>query len=451
MVSRMPGNSASESALVKRVTRLGRRAVRKVRARFAPPAGIAPRDELFAYWRQPRPKGNEPGALLADEVRSEALLSMLDRIVGTGWRDMEWHGSADTAKDCAILEVGCGAGRNLAYLYDHGYTNLVGIEINSHAITLLRQTYPQLADVVIHEGPAEEVLPTLADDQFEVAFTMSTLQHIHPDSVGVFDDLARVARQVLVIEGPPRRDKRQHPHDYDRIFGARGLLKRESQPMFAEHVGRRYRRMDSQASLHEFWRQPNPVGNDPNGYIHMVGRSAALLEIISDLPKDARILEVGCNVGRNLAYLYDNGYTRVEGIEINPNAVELLRKTFPQLAGTRIHIGAGGEVLPQFADDEFDLVYTMAVIEHIHPDESGVFDNMARIGRQVLAIEPHGRLSHRQFPHDVGKLFTERGLTQVLKKSMADFPSNANDPTMTAFYAFRFIRPENRSNKSTVE
>lgn len=413
-------------------------------------ADIAPRDKLFAYWRQPEPKGNVPAAVLDQETRSRALLSMLHQFFGTGRSDMERRDAARGSKDWAILEVGCGAGRNLAYLYDHGYTNLVGIEINPHAIALLRRTYPQLKDVTIHEGPAEEVLPTLADDQFKVAFTMSTLQHIHPDSVAVFDHLARVAARLLVIEAP-RRTRRQYPHDYDEIFTSRGMVKLSTQPMlgvrgaglsFAQHVGRRYQRMDSQARLHEFWRQPAPEGNKPHDYIRVIGRSKALLEIISDLPKNARILEVGCNVGRNLAYLYDNGYIGVEGVEINPHAVELLRRTFPQLAGTQIHIGAAGEVLPKFADDEFDLVYTMAVLEHIHPDESSVFDDMTRIGKHVLAIEPKGRLSHRQFPHDVPKVFAERGLTLVSDKPMADFPSNANDSAMKAFYAFRFARPE---------
>lgn len=466
IVARVPVKLVNDSAMMKRVTKLARGALRKARVRAAQVASagsrrlasqpaIAPRDKLFAYWRQPEPEGNLPAAFLDQEARSRALLSMFDWVVGTGWTGMEWHGPAGVSKDWAILEVGCGAGRNLAYLYDHGYTNLVGIEINPHAIALLRQTYPQLKDVIIHEGPAEEVLPALANDQFDVAFTMSTLQHIHPDSMAVFDHLARVAGQLLVIEDAPRLTKRQYPHDYDEIFTSRGMIKRETQsmadvpgagPAFEQHVGRRYRRMDSQARLHEFWRQPNPAGNDPNNYIHATWRSKALLEIISDLPKDARILEVGCNVGRNLAYLYDNGYTAVEGVEINPHAVELLRRTFPQLADTKIHIGAAGEVLPKFADDEFDLVYTMAVLEHIHPDESGVFDDMARIGKHVLAIEPKGRLSHRQFPHDIPKVFAERGLTLVSDKSMADFPSNANDPTMKAFYAFRFARKNAVSN-----
>ncbi len=426
--------------MISRAKRLARKAVRKVRGRRSDPATTVARidsgEKLHRFWRQPEPEGNSPAAFLQKEARSRGLFAMLDRVV---------------PKDAKIIEIGCGAGRNLAFLYDQGYTNLAGIEINPHAIALLRETYPQLADITIYEGSAEDVLPTLTDDQFNVAVTMSTLQHIHPDSTDVFDQLVRVAGQLFVIEGPPVRSRRQYPHDYDELFTSRGMTALETKSMkdirgvdkaFGAYTGRRYRRMDKQASLHEFWRQPAPPGNDPHDYVRATGRSEALLQIISDLPNNVRILEVGCNVGRNIAYLYDHGYTGVEGVEINPYAVELLRETFPQLANNEIHIGTAGETLPKFADDEFDLVYTMAVLEHIHPDESTVFDDMARIGKLVLAIEPEGRLSHRQFPHDIPKVFGDRGLKLVSSQSMQDFPSNAGDLTIYAFNAYRFKRPD---------
>ena len=428
------------------IKKLARKVVRKVRGRSAAanaapsaapvPAEIDPREQLHEFWRQPEPAGNKPASFIEHHARSRGLIAMFDRVV---------------PKDARIVEVGCGVGRNLAALHDKGWTNLEGIEINPHAIELLRKTYPQLKDVPIHEGAAEDVLPKLADDQYNVAFTMSTLQHIHPDSVELFDNLVRVAGQIFVIEGPPASTHRQYPHDYDDLFTSRGMTALQTKPMseiagvgpaFGQYVGRRYRRMDRQASLHEFWRQPAPPGNNPHDYVRAVGRSQALLEIISDLPKDARILEVGCNVGRNIAYLYDHGYTGVEGVEISPHAVELLRETFPQLKDSEVHLGAAGETLPKFADDEFDLVFTMAVLEHIHPDESTVFDDMARIGKHVLAIEPEGRLSHRQFPHDVPKEFGDRGLTMVSNKPMGEFPSNAGDKTIYAFNAYRFERPD---------
>lgn len=362
----------------------------------------------------------------------DGVFVMLDRVIPT---------------DATILEVGCGAGRNLACLYDRGYTNVAGIEADPHAVALLRKTYPQLKDVTIYEGAADDVLSKLTDDDYNIAFSA---KHIGADKGEVFDDLVRVAGQIFVIEGPARKTRGQNWRDYDAVFTSRGMTNLGTRsvtdirvgPEFGQYVGRRYRRMDRQASLHKFWRQPTPPGNNPHDYVKATRRSHALLEIVSDLPKDARILEVGCNAGRNLAYLHDHGYTGVEGVEINPHAVELLRTSFPQLADREIHLGAAGETLPKFADDEFDLVYTMAVLEHIHPDESSVFDDIARIGKQVLAIEPAGRLSHRQFPHDIPKEFGDRGLIMVSDKSMAEFPSNALDTTMHAFKAYRFKRPE---------
>ncbi|NHN55362.1 class I SAM-dependent methyltransferase [Calidifontibacter sp. DB0510] len=204
-----------------------------------------------------------------------------------------------------------------------------------------------------------------------------------------------------------------------------------------------FRRMDRQSTLHAFWRQPAPVGNVPQTYIAQVGRSKALHELIKDLPKDARILEVGCNVGRNLAYLHDQGYHNLQGIEINQHAVDLLRETYPQLADVPIHVGPAGEQLPLLPDDSLDLVFTMAVIEHIHPDEAHIFDEMVRTSREVLTIEPDGRLTHRQYPHNVQEIFTGRGLRLVRQARMSQFPEWGDGRSgMHEFAAHRFTRTQ---------
>lgn len=201
------------------------------------------------------------------------------------------------------------------------------------------------------------------------------------------------------------------------------------------------RQIDDLETLHDFWRQPAPEGNVPGTYVGVVGRSQVLLELMADVPKDARILEIGCNVGRNLAYLVDHGYRNVEGIEISPHAVDLLRQTYPQLSDATIHLGAAEEILPSLGDKAFDLVFTMAVIEHIHPSSTAVFDDMVRVGRSILAIEPPGRTSHRQYPHDVPDIFQSRGLVMVSSRPMSDFPATANDAGIKIFSAFRFEPP----------
>jgi SAM-dependent methyltransferase len=117
---------------------------------------------------------------------------------------------------------------------------------------------------------------------------------------------------------------------------------------------------DSQIQIHKYWRAPDDGSNQPEDYLDPKGgkaRSEFLLSLI-DLPRDASILEVGCNVGRNLNHLHEAGYTDLTGIELSEQAVEVLRREFPHL--TDIRVGAAEDILPTF--DRFDLVFTMAVL-----------------------------------------------------------------------------------------
>jgi len=198
------------------------------------------------------------------------------------------------------------------------------------------------------------------------------------------------------------------------------------------------RRIDDRPELHDFWRQPAPDGNAPTAYIGQVHRSRALLKLMGDMPRDARILEVGCNVGRNLAFLHDNGYHNVAGVEISPHAVELLRKTYPQLADADIHVGPAEETLVSFEDDSVDMVFTMAVLEHIHPKSTEVFSNIGRIAKSLLTIEPERHASHRQYPHDIRAIFQGLGFHLLNSVSMKDMEDTADDPAISEYFAWHF-------------
>lgn len=193
--------------------------------------------------------------------------------------------------------------------------------------------------------------------------------------------------------------------------------------------------------LLEFWRQREPDGNVPEGYLRPIWRSELLAELLANIPKDARVLEIGCNVGRNLAYLADQGYARLEGIEISPHAVELLRASYPQLADAEIHLGPVEEVLPRLGES-YGVVFTMAVLEHIHPDSAGVFEHIARLGDTVLAIEPspeRSPTSSRQFPHDLQGELGGRGMKLVSLTNLTDHPLAARDD-LSHYAAYRFER-----------
>jgi SAM-dependent methyltransferase len=101
--------------------------------------------------------------------------------------------------DGAILEVGCSSGRHLAHLRRQGYDCLTGVDINDESFDVMAEYFPALAATgTFHTGPIEDVLPAFDTGRFDMVYSVETLQHVHPDSVAVFGDLARVTDGVLV-------------------------------------------------------------------------------------------------------------------------------------------------------------------------------------------------------------------------------------------------------------
>jgi len=175
-------------------------------------------------------------------------------------------------------------------------------------------------------------------------------------------------------------------------------------------VGRK--QIDRREQLYRFWRQRRPHRNYFVA-LESSARSETIITMLSPwITPDARIFEVGCNVGRNLNHLYRAGYTRLGALEISAAAVERLRSAYPRLATVKVDIGAAETVLLTYPSRSFDVVFTMAVLEHIHPTSRVVFSEIARVARRyVLAIEPRGgRYTHRTYPWDVPREFEVLGL-----------------------------------------
>ncbi|MBX0324424.1 class I SAM-dependent methyltransferase [Halomicroarcula sp. F13] len=101
--------------------------------------------------------------------------------------------------DAAILEIGCGSGRHLAHLLDDGYEDLTGVDINADSFDVMAENYPRLAETgTFQTGAIEDVVEEFPDDAFDVVYTVETLQHIHPDDVWVFEEIARICGDLLV-------------------------------------------------------------------------------------------------------------------------------------------------------------------------------------------------------------------------------------------------------------
>lgn len=144
----------------------------------------------------------------------------------------------------------------------------------------------------------------------------------------------------------------------------------------------------SRAECHERWSTANH-----DAYTEGEPRTHYLVELAKQYTDiDASVLELGCNVGRNLNGFLKAGYYRLNGVEINPNTKHHRQAHYPALAETAtIHYMPIEAFLGLFEGDGFDLVYTMAVLEHIHPDSWAFvaenLHNLVKPGGRLITIE----------------------------------------------------------------
>jgi pseudaminic acid biosynthesis-associated methylase len=93
-------------------------------------------------------------------------------------------------------------------------------------------------------------------------------------------------------------------------------------------------------------------------------RSELNQRFLADVPRDARVLEVGCNMGIQLGMLRDLGFWNLFGIEIQHQALKRAKARTPEVLVAE----ASAFEIP-FADRSFDLVFTSGVLIHIAPDD----------------------------------------------------------------------------------
>ena len=168
--------------------------------------------------------------------------------------------------------------------------------------------------------------------------------------------------------------------------------------------------------VHAYWRHPWDGRNLPQEYAQGNERSEFLVNLIKGYgtPQSA-ILEIGCNVGRNLHYLFVNDFGQLTGIEISDEAVKVGRATYPEMREQVEVVNAPAEqALAAFGGNAFDIVFTMAVLQNIHPESQFIFSEMARITKYFLiTIEDERGVSWRHFPRNYERVFKLLGFRQV--------------------------------------
>jgi SAM-dependent methyltransferase len=126
-------------------------------------------------------------------------------------------------------------------------------------------------------------------------------------------------------------------------------------------------------------------------------------------------MELGCNAGPNLRGLFDLGYKKLNGVDINPHAIEVMREQSPKLAKTaKITIGPFEEVLGAMPSDSVDVVYSTTVLHHVHPTSIDIFAEIVRVARKhVFVLEDEHAVNSYHFPRNYRRLFERYGCVQL--------------------------------------
>ena len=86
--------------------------------------------------------------------------------------------------------------------------------------------------------------------------------------------------------------------------------------------------------------------------------NARYYPLFSHLPKDAKILDLGCGPGRTMQFMQSKGFTNVIGVDISEEQTEIARKR-----GLNAITADVNDFLVQHAN-EYDMIVMIDVVEH---------------------------------------------------------------------------------------
>jgi pseudaminic acid biosynthesis-associated methylase len=111
-----------------------------------------------------------------------------------------------------------------------------------------------------------------------------------------------------------------------------------------------------------------------------ITRTALNCRFLRDIRADARILEVGCNIGNQLLLLQQLGYSNLYGVDVQDYALEMARSRTKHVNLTQ----ASSFALP-YEDKYFDLVFTSGVLIHVSPEDlPAALDEIHRCAKSYI-------------------------------------------------------------------
>lgn len=129
-------------------------------------------------------------------------------------------------------------------------------------------------------------------------------------------------------------------------------------------------------------RNPKNVKEVDELYLKNFGfsRTSLNLEFLGKIPREIRVLEVGCGIGIQLSFLQKMGFKHLVGLDVSSTAIEqakILTKGIDFLTASTLDI--------PFKDSWFDLVFTSALLIHQNPRNlPKAIDEIVRVSNSLI-------------------------------------------------------------------
>lgn len=146
-----------------------------------------------------------------------------------------------------------------------------------------------------------------------------------------------------------------------------------------------------------------------------------LARILSIVDRGSRVLDVGCGTGRNLDLLRDLGFSRIVGVDRNPDLIS------SNMA--RGHLCFSPEMLDEEVHELFDLILMSHIVEHFDHQALltflGLYLRRLRVGGHLLIVTP---LPHCAFYNDFDHVrpYLPMGFLMVFGEGQAQVQYQSN-------------------------
>ncbi len=113
-------------------------------------------------------------------------------------------------------------------------------------------------------------------------------------------------------------------------------------------------------------------------------RRHTILSMIENLPKDSKIIDIGCSGGVLLNALKSHGFSNITGIDFSPEAIDKCKKN--NISSCFIMDAHN----PDFKDETFDLAIVSDCMEHLKDDEIALknWNRILKKGGQAIIFVP---------------------------------------------------------------